>query len=323
MTRSTRRSTPGGGCLSRSRRPIPARTDAVSADRSAWSRARSGRGARTVTAWPPSASTSATCSTSRASSCARGALKPKHVDALNRAVDALALPPPGHDIGSQRFTGHLRRPRRSATCSTTRPSSTSSLELCGTGVRLDHTYGIVMAPGTGGLGLHGGGSPVRPGPVLRGRRRPAAHGTGRRAVVAERLGPRRGRLRLHPREPQGGVRAAPRDRHHQPDSCSRCPSAPVDVVIFTEALTHGTLPWRAPRAAPDPAPTSTRPAARAGARTRCCRRSWPRCSRPASGCCSSRPTSPTAGPSPAAEPLRPAAARAGTRATFSPMSARW
>ena len=29
-------------------------------------------------------------------------------------------------------------------------------------LRLDHAYGIVMASGTGGLGLHGGGTPFDP-----------------------------------------------------------------------------------------------------------------------------------------------------------------
>ena len=36
------------------------------------------------------------------------------------------------------------------------------VELCGPVLRLDHAYGIVMAPGTTGLGLHGGGTPFDP-----------------------------------------------------------------------------------------------------------------------------------------------------------------
>ena len=35
-------------------------------------------------------------------------------------------------------------------------------ELCGPHVRLDHAYGIVMAPETSGLGLHGGAIPFDP-----------------------------------------------------------------------------------------------------------------------------------------------------------------
>ena len=36
------------------------------------------------------------------------------------------------------------------------------LEMCGPKARLDHAYGIIMSPGTDGLGLHGGGSPHDP-----------------------------------------------------------------------------------------------------------------------------------------------------------------
>ena len=131
------------------------------------------------------------------------------------------------------------------TCSTTRPSSTSSLELCGAGVRLDHTYGIVMAPGTGGLGLHGGGVPFDPAQyyVVEGGR---LH-TGLVAALWSLSGSGQGEggFGCIPGSHKAAF-ALPRgiDLHHP--LVVEVPLGPGDVVIFTEALTHCTLPWRAP-----------------------------------------------------------------------------
>ena len=173
----------------------------------------------------------------------RGALKPKQVDALNRAVDALAPA--------------AARPRRSRASGSPATSRTTRrfrdlldhpavldvvVELCGPCVRLDHTYGIVMAPGTGGLGLHGGGTPFDPGAVLRRRGRSPAH-----AASSPRCGrlvdsrPGEGGFALRPRQPQGVVPDA-RDARPAPATWSlEVPLGAGDVVIFTEALTHGTL----------------------------------------------------------------------------------
>ena len=86
------------------------------------------------------------------------------------------------------------------------------------------------------------GHTVRSGAVLRraGRRHPLR--AGGRPVGARRPSGRRRRLLLRARQPQGGLRAA------RPTTIRRLahevPLAAGDLVVFTEALTHGTLPWQ-------------------------------------------------------------------------------
>lgn len=175
----------------------------------------------------------------------RGVLRPKQVDALQRAIDALALAPPGPGLDTQRFTGHLPMAAAFRELLDHPAVLDVVLELCGPGVRLDHTYGIVMAPGTGGLGLHGGGVPFDPAQyyVVEGGR---LH-TGLVAALWSVSGSGRG---------EGGFGCIPgshKAAFPMPagvDLASplvvEVPLGPGDVVIFTEALTHCTLPWRAP-----------------------------------------------------------------------------
>ena len=224
----------------------------------------------------------------------RGALRGREVAALNAAVDALAVPPPGRTwtASASRVTSTARR---AFVALLDHPAVFDVVvELCGRRLRLDHTYGIVMAPGTAGLGLHGGGTPFDPAQFYVVERRPHHCGLVAVAVVARRLRPGDGGFALRAREPQGGVPACP--SRSPPELVGRGAPRAGDVVIFTEALTHGTLPWRAPLRAADAALQVLAGQLVAGARTRCCRRSWRRCSPNASGSCSSRPTSPTAGP---------------------------
>jgi ectoine hydroxylase-related dioxygenase (phytanoyl-CoA dioxygenase family) len=115
-------------------------------------------------------------------------------------------------------------------------------ELCGAHVRLDHAYGIVMAPGTVGLGLHGGGTPFDPAQyyVVRGG---AIH-TGLIAVQWSLVDhpPGCGGFRCVPGSHKAGFEP-PVDIE---DMAVDVPLAAGDVVVFTEALRHGTSPWRGP-----------------------------------------------------------------------------
>jgi Phytanoyl-CoA dioxygenase (PhyH) len=173
----------------------------------------------------------------------RRVLGPEEVAALQRAVDRLALPPPGDGILSQRFKDFLH----------TDPAFVALLdhpavlpvltELCGGGVRLDHAYGLVMDQGQSGLGLHGGGTPfdhaqfyvVAGGAISCGL--VAVHW----ALVDQPAG--LGGFCCVP----GSHKAAfpvPTGADLGP-LVQEVPLAAGDVVLFTEALTHGTLPWRA------------------------------------------------------------------------------
>jgi hypothetical protein len=173
----------------------------------------------------------------------RRALSPAAVGALVRAVDALAVPTPGPSITSQRFNGHLF----------TDPAFVALLdhpavfdvltELCGAGLRLDHSYGIVMSPGTEGLGLHGGGTPFDPAQfyVVQG----ASPSCGLVAVQWS--------LVDHPAG-GGGFACVPGSHKASfalppevgvfDEGVVEVPLDAGDVVLFTEALTHGTRPWR-------------------------------------------------------------------------------
>ena len=172
-----------------------------------------------------------------------GALTPNEVAALNAAVDSLHLPPPRDSIASQRFSGHLHRSPAFVALLDHPAVIDVLVELCGPVLRLDHSYGIVMAPGTAGLGLHGGGTPFDPAQfyvVNDGR-----ISCGLVAVQWSLVDHRRG---------DGGFTCVPGSHKASFGRPDPAPSdlavdvelAAGDVVLFTEALTHGTSPWRAP-----------------------------------------------------------------------------
>jgi Phytanoyl-CoA dioxygenase (PhyH) len=173
----------------------------------------------------------------------RAALEPAEVSALNKAVDALRTPPPGDTIQTQRFSGHL--PSSPAFVALLdHPAVFDVLtELCGPTLRLDHSYGIVMAPGTSGLDLHGGGTPFDPAQfyVVNDGRISCGLVAVQWALVDHRPGD--GGFTCVP----GSHKASFRLPNPVPPALGvEVPLAAGDVVLFTEALVHGTLPWRAP-----------------------------------------------------------------------------
>ena len=171
----------------------------------------------------------------------RGVLSANEVQALNTAVDLLAVPEPGEAIMSQRFSRHLSSARCFRDLIDHRAVLNPMIELCGEFVRLDHAYGIVMNPGQSGLGLHGGGTPHDPAQYydVRGGRMYNGLVAAQWALVDHRPG-------------DGGFGCIPGShRANFPlpspvplDWIAEVPLAAGDVVIFTEALTHCTIPWR-------------------------------------------------------------------------------
>jgi len=86
-------------------------------------------------------------------------------DELTAALDGvrrMALPAPGDSIQSQRFSGFLERQQVFRDLLDHDAVLEPLIEMCGPTVRLDYAYGIIMAGGTSGLGLHGGGTPHDP-----------------------------------------------------------------------------------------------------------------------------------------------------------------
>jgi len=172
----------------------------------------------------------------------RHALSADEVALLNAAVDSLDVPPPADDLHSQRFGGHLHRSEAFVALLDHPAVFDVLLELCGPVLRLDHAYGIVMAPGTGGLGLHGGGTPFDPAQfyVVNGGQISCGLVAVQWCLVEHPPGA--GGFRCVP----GSHKASfPRPDPVPPEMAVDVALAAGDVVIFTEALTHGTAPWQA------------------------------------------------------------------------------
>ena len=89
----------------------------------------------------------------------RGVLGRREIATANAAIDDLRFPTPGDAIASQRFNRHLAVAQVFRDLIDHEGVLGILLDLCGPAVRLDHAYGLVMTSGTGGLGLHGGGTP--------------------------------------------------------------------------------------------------------------------------------------------------------------------
>ncbi len=174
----------------------------------------------------------------------RAVLSPGDIEALNIAVDVLGVPEPGNDIMSQRFGSHLATARRFRDLLDHDGIFDVILELCGHTARLDHAYGIIMRPGTTGLTLHGGGKPFDPAQYYT-----VDGGNIRTGLVAVQWA-----LVEHPAG-RGGFLCVPGSHKANFPTPSRVtaemaieiPMQAGDVVIFTEALTHGTAGWQGPR----------------------------------------------------------------------------
>jgi len=174
----------------------------------------------------------------------RGALSAAEVQRLHSEIDALALPDAADSIQSQRFVGLLEAGGLLRDLMDHPAVLDIVRELCGPQVRLDHAYGITMAPGTSGLGLHGGAIPFDPAQYY------LVDGTGiHTGLVAVQWA-------VSDHAPgDGGFCCVPGSHKAQfPRPASMALDHPLvrevplfagDVVLFTEALTHGTLPWKA------------------------------------------------------------------------------
>ena len=171
-----------------------------------------------------------------------GVLRDEEVAALRQAVAALRLPPAADDIWSQRVNDLLLQGQPFLDL-LDHPAALGVLEeVHGPNTRLDHAYGIRMAPSTCGLGLHGGAVPWDPSQFYvhdRGRPR-AGLVTLSWALVDQPVG--RGGFGCIPGSHRAGL-AVP------PEAETMVVEVPVragDLLVFTEALAHCTVPWQGP-----------------------------------------------------------------------------
>ena len=173
----------------------------------------------------------------------RGVLHTDQLAVLNEAVDRLRVPTPGDTITSQRFSGHL--PRHPAFLDLLdHPAVLGPLvDLCGPMVRLDHAYGLVMSPGTRGLGLHGGGTPHDPSQFYEVRDGRLFNGlVAVQWALVDQLAAHGGLCCV----PGSHKASFPLPSGVPADWARQVELAAGDVLLFTEALTHGTTAWSGP-----------------------------------------------------------------------------
>ncbi|HEY5578126.1 MAG TPA: phytanoyl-CoA dioxygenase family protein [Acidimicrobiia bacterium] len=177
-----------------------------------------------------------------------GVLDTAEVGHLNAVLDRQALPEPGSSIQSQRFQADFLGWDPACLRLLDHERMLPLIEeLCGSFVRLDHAYGILMSPGTYGLGLHGNATPWDPSSyyVWHGGRMHNGLIVVSYALVD--VGPGDGGFCCIPGSHKSNLRL-PEGVDRLPEHLRlvrQIPHRAGDVVAFTEALTHGTLPWNA------------------------------------------------------------------------------
>ena len=171
-----------------------------------------------------------------------GVLNAAQVAQLRAAIDGRGLPPAGPTLASQRFGEHgsLFRWHAGFRALLDHPLVVDALHhLVGPSARIDHTYGIVMRPGTSGLGLHGPQQPFDPSQFY-------VHKGGRmwNGMVAFSW------ALTDARPGDGGfgcISGSHRAEEPLPPGAERLveevPLRAGSLLVFTEALFHCTIPW--------------------------------------------------------------------------------
>lgn len=168
---------------------------------------------------------------------------------LARLDDAFAhrqLTPPSEDLWSQRSEGMLEWDEVFLELLDHPAVVDVVAELCGDTFRLDHVYGIHMRPGTSGLTMHGGGAPWDPSQYYEWREGQMYNGLVGVMWGLSESRPGDGGFCCIPGSHKANVDlpvdvavyAAHRDWIHE------VPLPPGSMLVFTEALCHGTLPWQ-------------------------------------------------------------------------------
>lgn len=164
---------------------------------------------------------------------------------LNRLTDTQNLPEPGAETSGARFSNYLTWGKPFCDL-LDHPTLMPYLKvILDDGFRLDHYYGIYMRAGTERLNLHGGNTPYDPPEYYHFRNGQMYNGL---TVVAWNLadtGPDHGGFCCIPGSHKANYPCPQEIKETHVDSgMVVIPEAKAgSVVIFTEALTHGTAPW--------------------------------------------------------------------------------
>lgn len=178
-----------------------------------------------------------------------GVLGEDELAQLNALIDAQDYPDPAdNNIHSQRFGGFLSWEDDAFRNLLNHPRIMPCLaEIVGPKFRLDHVYGILMIDGNPGGTLHGGGTPYDPSQYYVFRNDRMYNGLTVVSWALTDMLPGHGGFCCIPGSHKSNYPCPPQFR---PVVENKTCMAPVhqkagDAVIFTEALTHGTLPWTA------------------------------------------------------------------------------
>ena len=176
-----------------------------------------------------------------------GVLDADDLTELNALIDAQNYADPADDnIHSQRFGGFLSWENDAFRKLLNHPRIMPCLaEIVGPKFRLDHVYGILMKEGNPGGTLHGGGTPYDPSQYYVFRNDRMYNGLTVVSWALTNMLPEHGGFCCIPGSHKSNYPCPP--QFHPVKDNKTC-MAPVhqkagDAVIFTEALTHGTLPW--------------------------------------------------------------------------------
>jgi hypothetical protein len=171
------------------------------------------------------------------------------VAGLNAVIDAHAPEVTGHDGSDARIYGFLAWEEPEVRDLIDHPTLLPYLKaLLGEGFRLDHEYGMHMGPGIKGLHLHGGGTPFQPDQFYHYANGRMHNGLTVFAYALTDVNPGDGGFCCIPGSHKANFPCPAEVRHFQlnPGCVLQVPIRAGSVLIFTEALTHGTLDWVAP-----------------------------------------------------------------------------
>ncbi len=176
-----------------------------------------------------------------------GVLSAEELAAANRAIEARNLPAPQPEDGSPRFGGFLRWEEPVFRRLIDHPRLVPYLqEIVGEGFRLDHEYGIYMRRNRAGLGLHGGGTPFDPAQYYRVVDGRMYNGLIVASWALADIPPGAGGFCCIPGSHKQNWRTPRAASGFTSETLLRqVPQTAGSVLIFTEALRHGTLPWDA------------------------------------------------------------------------------
>jgi hypothetical protein len=173
----------------------------------------------------------------------RGALTNAEVATLRRSTSEIGYPPPADTIQSQRFGGFLVRDVAFQNLLDHPAVIDIVTEVCGPYARLDHYYGITMAPNSKGLWIHGGATPFDPSQYYLFKDGDIHSGLTSVAWSLVDAPPGVGGFTCVPGSHKANFRL-PKPVDYGHELVVDVPLFAGDMLIFSEAITHGTAAWK-------------------------------------------------------------------------------